>query len=167
MYLASPDEIRQQIFAPELARDRGETIDEKTLTENRKKPLSPKVWNLIKTLSREAQADPTYNQTLETMSLENYAEIMSGEADTPVGKKTHERVQAKIKAVTDPEARKRLAYGLEFAYRASDKQRQVEESKLKAALASKQLAPDHSVERVLTEFVVDFQGMLNQRPQAA
>lgn len=167
LHLASTDEIRKQIFAPELARDRGEAIDEATLTQNRKKPLSPKVWNLIKTLAAEAQADSSYNQTLETLTLESLAEVMSGEADTPIGKKTHERVQAKIKAVTDPEARKRLAYGLEFACRAGKIQSEKEESIMRAALASKQLAPDHSVERVLTEFVTDFQGILNPRPQAA
>ena len=164
LYLASTDEVRQQIFAPEMARDRGEQLNAEELIANKKKLLSPELWNAIKNKVRQVENSLSLKTAVDTSTLEQLAEKASGlKLEDPAAQKALGVIKQKLAAVTDPEAQKRLAFGLAFAEEQIRFYKTEGNKAIQKAVGDKKNFTPHSVERILADYAAKELGVKADR----
>jgi hypothetical protein len=168
LWLSSTDEIRDQIFAPELGTS-GATLDE--LKSKKKAPLEPVVWNQIKSVA-EHGLDPVTEQkvraklggrtvadlaTLDDQSSKQLlfllARDMLSAPNASVTKEEMDQVNAKLAEVPSGVARARLAEGLSYAVVMREVLDAEHEQMMSSILQDTKKFPPHSLEHKLAQFV--------------
>ena len=162
LILSTKDEIWQQIFAPELARDRGERVDEVKLAENKKRILTPDVWAEIKNqivLAQGKGSDPSVKAQIDTIlgskPASDLAVSLVSAENASLTAKGLSVIKNQVGKVTDPVAADRLKRGLAYALVMRD-QHDREMLKTVASIQNNpQLFPNHTLERTFAQFVLN------------
>lgn len=168
LWLSSTDEIRDQIFAPELGTS-GVTAEE--LKTNKKTPLTPAIWNQIKTVA-EGGLDPQTEQrvrarlggrsvvdlqTLDDESSKQLLFVLAREMISPpnasVTPEEISQINIKLTEVPQGLARARLAEGISYAIVMRETLDAEHEQMMTALLQDAKKFPPQSLERKLAQFV--------------
>jgi len=171
IWLSSTDQIREQIFAPELARDPdfapklardpGQTVDEVKLAENKKRILAPDVWAEVKRqieLAEGGGSDKVVKAEIDLVttnkSSTDLATHLVSSENASVTAKGLVAIKDRIGKVTDPKAQERLAIGLGYAAVMRDRYDQARFKTLVGIQNNTQQFPANSLERTFASFVL-------------
>lgn len=162
LWLSSSDEIRKQIFAPELAREAGQTVDVDKLAANKKTILPKEIWEEIK--GQVASIDfpgiqtgikSEIDQLISTKSLEDIVMSLVTTENASTTQKGMAKIKEKIAKVTGPQAIDRLKVGLGYVLAMRD--RYTRDSLRTISAMNTDLAhfPSHSLEKTFAGFVLN------------
>lgn len=172
LWLSSPDEIREQIFAPELTRAKGEQIDTAQLTKDKKTPLAPDVWEKVQKAGKVGEGlDPEILRkmqsklsgrsleqlnSLDETSLNIFLKILAKQLVTVPNASVTERevdaINAKLTEVKGKEEKARLLIGLAYAITMREDLDRKHDHMMSAIMADKENYPEHSLERTFAQF---------------
>lgn len=162
LWLSSTDQIREQIFAPELARDRGEKVDEAKLAANMKPILPLEIWTIIKqqiALVEGTGTDTTVKEGIELEIADKSAadlalKLVSAE-NASLTIKGLGVIKNQIGKVTDPIAVDRLKRGLAYALAMRGQHDRELLKTITSIQNNPQLFPNHTLERTFAQFVLN------------
>ncbi|MEK7605547.1 MAG: HD domain-containing protein [Patescibacteria group bacterium] len=162
LWLSSSDEIRKQIFAPELARDRGETVDEVKLATNKKRILSKEIWGEIKGQIAAIEfpdiqtgIKTEVQQLTSTKSLEEIVMSFVKAENASTTQKGITKIKEKVGKITDPAATERLKVGIGYALAMRDRLSRNTLKTISAMNNDLPHFPAHSLEKSFSQFVLN------------